>query len=338
MKKPAGHQPGVQRYSARLAESTTQIQMLYLGVQNHGSDLKQLNAFLDVCKALFAAKNGPVHYDFARFFDPQGAPTLLAVAYWTAPDEYEAWANSDPIASWWVDPAKLNENLGYFWEAFRVTKDHSETITFKEYIRGLSACPKHNIYPMGESGYWGSARDRIPASAFDKLEIASIDPIAYAEREDTLGRLINVAVPENTCIIRSGVSWANCGKEQLTSYNSNIKPKLDFGMDYLRNNPIETGCLALRQVEVIDADGKVASEGYSAGVFQSLAHLEKWAHSHPSHLAIYTRAMAEREKYKDALELRTYHEIYVINRAADFQYLNCHGKTGLLPVRFDGLT
>jgi len=70
------------------------------------------------------------------------------------------------------------------------------------------------------------------------------------------------------------------------------------------------------------------------GIFQSLGHLERWAHDHPTHLAIYARAMAERKKYQDRLELRTYHEIYVLNEATEFRYLNCHSETGLLPVGF----
>jgi aldoxime dehydratase len=119
------------------------------------------------------------------------------------------------------------------------------------------------------------------------------------------------------------------------SYNANIKPKLDIGMDHLRDNPVDTGCLVLRQVEVIDASGQVAPEGYSVGIFQSLTHLENWAHDHPTHLAIYVRALAERNKYQDALELRTYHEVFVINKETDFQYRNCHEKTGLMPVRFN---
>ena len=77
-----------------------------------------------------------------------------------------------------------------------------------------------------------------------------------------------------------------------------------------------------------------AAEAYAMGHFQSLTHLEKWAHEHPTHLAIYTRALAERTKYQDDLELRTYHEVFVLDQTTDFRYLNCHGKTGLLPVIF----
>lgn len=334
MNKPAGHVPGVQRYSAGLSATTKQIQMLYLGMQVPPDEAPGHTEFLEQTKALFAGGSGPVHFDYARLVDPQGYPTLFAVAYWTDPQAFDDWAASEPVQTWWRDPAKRTGETGYFWEAMSVARDHAETIAFKEYVRGLSACPAHTLYPMDESGYWGAARDRFPASAHDRLEGTTAGPITFSARTGTRGAEIVVKAPKNLCLIRSGVSWADCGPEQLDSYNANIKPKLDLGMDHLRNNPVETGCLALRQVDVVEADGRVAPEAYSMGLFQSFAHLEKWAHDHPTHLAIYARAMAERKKYQEKLELRTYHEIYVLDEATAFRYLNCHGMTGLLPVGF----
>jgi len=42
-------------------------------------------------------------------------------------------------------------------------------------------------------------------------------------------------------------------------------------------------------------------------------------------------------KYQDRLELRTYHEVYVVEDPAPFEYINCHDRTGalgLFPARF----
>jgi hypothetical protein len=132
-------------------------------------------------------------------------------------------------------------------------------------------------------------------------------------------------------VIRSGVSWEKCEGQQLKDYQERIKPKLDDGMAYLRDNPRETGCFALRQVVSVDDAGEPLREAYSLGAFISLKHLELWAEHHPSHLAIYTRAMAARRKYQDALQLRTYNEIFIIDeRNPPFEYFNCHSQTGLL--------
>jgi hypothetical protein len=133
-------------------------------------------------------------------------------------------------------------------------------------------------------------------------------------------------------VIRSGVSWEKCEGEQLRDYQERIKPKLDDGMSYLRDNPRETGCFALRQVVSVNEAGEPLPEAYSLGAFVSMQHLESWSEHHPSHLAIYTRAMAARRKYQDALQLRTYNEIFILDeRNPKFEYFNCHPQTGLLP-------
>jgi len=39
----------------------------------------------------------------------------------------------------------------------------------------------------------------------------------------------------------------------------------------------------------------------------------------------------ERKKYQEKLELRTYHEVYVVDGETTFEYVNCHNQTGLIP-------
>lgn len=83
-------------------------------------------------------------------------------------------------------------------------------------------------------------------------------------------------------------------------------------MGFLRTRGVETGCCSLRQVTIIDANGIERPEAYSHGYFLSLRHLEQWAHHHASHLAIYKQAMADRKKYRERLELCTYHEVFAL--------------------------
>jgi hypothetical protein len=135
--------------------------------------------------------------------------------------------------------------------------------------------------------------------------------------------------PKNMAVIRSGVSWEHGEGEQLKDYRERIRPALDAGMDYLRNNPRDTGCFALRQVNCISGPGDELAEACSLGAFVSLARLESWAKDHPSHLAIHTRAMAARRKYQDQRQLRTYNEIFIVE--ANNPPFNCHSRTGLLP-------
>lgn len=330
MKKPEGHVPAIQRYSSKVSDGVKAVRLLVLGQQVPMSEAPARDRFRSTLINLFDRTGRPLHHDMATYTDPEGYENTFAVCYWQDEAAFDKWRARFDI--WWQDqePAKMDQGL--WLESFAVPLDYRETIAFKEYIRGLSACPMSTIEPIGESGYWGAARDRLAASAYDTLAPAEERSLQVISGRDTLGkRVLMRAVPKNLCIIRSGVSWEDCGDEQLGSYRTNLEPKLNEGMDYLRQNPEESGCCSLRQVTCLDGDGLLVKEAYSLGLFLSFSHLEAWSHSHPTHLAIYSRAQAERKKYQERLELRTYHEVYVLNGEASFEYLNCHPKTGLLP-------
>jgi len=65
--------------------------------------------------------------------------------------------------------------------------------------------------------------------------------------------------------------------------------------------------------------------------FVSLQHLEDWAHSHPTHLRIYSEFLSMAKTMGDGLQLRLWHEVAVLPAHDQiFEYLNCHSGTGLL--------
>lgn len=327
--KPEGFAPAVQRYSARFGADVIEFQTAYVGVQSLDADDPAFARFLREIPELCSTAKGPDHVDYARFIDLAGFTTVVANGYWSDRSSYQAWRASEQVKTWWSDETKTTGSAGYFFEPLPAVSDALETIAFRQYIRGLAACPMSTIEPMAESGYWGAARDRIPRSGTERFEPPAAEPLQRAN-EDSYGRRLAVLPPVNYCVIRSGVSWAACGEEQLTSYRTNVEPKLNQGMAYLRDNPIEAGCWSLRQVRVVDQGGVEAPETYVAGHFVSLDDLERWAHHHPTHLAIFGQAQKERVKYQDDLELRTYHEVYVVESPERFEYVNCHPRTGAL--------
>lgn len=330
MKKPDGHKAVIQRYSSRVDASVDSIRMTILGYQEAPGASTGPEGFLAHLDDLFSNAGHPLHHDIARFVDDQGFTNTIAVCYWQDEAGYAAWRQG--FDQWWHDQDPTTLPVGLWIETFSVAPAYRETNAFQEYIRGLSACPMSKIEPMSESGYWGAARDRFEASAFDDFRPDVAQDLRFDSERETLGkRIVMSDIPNRLCVIRSGVTWANCGAEQLSSYEKNLKPKLDAGMAYLRANPEETGCCSLRQVTCLDSDGSDQKETYSLGIFLTYDHLEKWAHEHPTHLAIYTRALAERKKYQENLELLTYHEIYVLDDDVSCEYLNCHPRTGLLP-------
>ena len=82
---------------------------------------------------------------------------------------------------------------------------------------------------------------------------------------------------------------------------------------------------------VLDGDGQPTQKTYGMSWWKSLAALERWAESHPTHVRIFGAAMKYLTSLGPAAKLRLYHEVTVV-RAADqfFEYRNCHGRTGML--------
>jgi aldoxime dehydratase len=324
LNQPEGHKAPVPRYSA---DVKAKVAVLFFGLQTKAATLPDagLSEFLARIGKEAAA---PVYVDQATYTDLQGYLNRVAALYWLDTTQFDAWLNS-PAVTEWRARMRTDSSVGLWWEPVVVDAQRMETITFKEFRRGFSGCPAMGLNSTDHTGYWGAARDRIPGAGHDQFEAM----VATSERCPITGATYRkVQPPKNMCVIRSGVSWEKCDGEQLKDWRERIKPKLDAGMTYLRENPGATGCFSLRQVESISSDGKKLAEAYSLGAFVSMQHLETWSKDHPSHLAIYTSALAARKKFQEKLQLHTYNEIFILE--ADnppFEYFNCHPQTGLLP-------
>jgi aldoxime dehydratase len=326
LRRPEGHKAPIPRYSAVLPQQD-KVAVLFMGVQATDAEALREAEFAELLGA--NADPTPVYVDFATFADPQGYLNHVAALYWLKAKDFTTWSKLPAVAAWRARVASLS-SVGLWWEPVAVDADYMETIAFKEFLRGFSGCPVSGLATTEGTGYWGAARDRIPAAAYDLFEPAVVASEPQGDASKIPYR--SIQPPKNMAVIRSGVSWEHCEGEQLKDYQSRIKPALDAGMDYLRNNPRDTGCFALRQVNCVSGAGDELAEAYSLGAFVSLGHLESWAKDHPSHLAIYTRAMAARHKYQDQLQLRTYNEIFIVEENnPPFEYFNCHSRTGLLP-------
>ncbi len=322
LRRPEGHTPPVPRYSAILPQQD-KVAVLFMGVQSTDAAALGDVSFDDLLKA--GSDPAPVYVDYATFTDPQGYLNRVAALYWLKATDFTAWSRQTAVGAWRERIAALS-SIGLWWEPVAVDANYMETIAFKEYLRGFSGCPVGFATTEG-TGYWGAARDRIPAAAYDLFE--GSDVVAEPEADAAKIPYRKIEPPKNMTVIRSGVTWEQCEGEQLRDYEQRIRPALDAGMEYLRSNPRETGCFALRQVGCVNPDGKDIAEGYSLGAFVSLGHLESWAKDYPSHLAIYTRALAARKKYQGKLQLRTYNEIFIVDAKQSairiFQLPSAHG-------------
>jgi len=174
-----------------------------------------------------------------------------------------------------------------------------------------------------EHGYWGSMRDRIPLSQTDTMSPTG----GLSLRDDGNGR-VTVHGHENLAVIRSGQDWTDTQGEERRVYLEDIEPTLRAGMDFLRDQGAEVGCYSNRYVQHIDADGRPVEKSFGISHWRSLADLERWAESHPTHLKIFGIFL---KKVPELPNLRLYHEVSVLDAAAQgYEYINCHPGTGLL--------
>ena len=145
------------------------------------------------------------------------------------------------------------------------------------------------------------------------------------------GDRLRVKPQDNICLIRSGQDWSDTEASERKMYLDDVEPVLREGMDFLRDQGPSVGCFANRYMTVLDASGRPTEKSYGMSWWKSLAALERWSESHPTHVRIFGAAMKYLSTLGPAAKLRLYHEVTVA-RAADqfFEYRGCHERTGML--------
>jgi len=114
-------------------------------------------------------------------------------------------------------------------------------------------------------------------------------------------------------------------------YLTDVEPVLRTGMDFLRDDGLSCGCFANRYMRVLGPDAKPTEKTFGMSWWKSLEALERWAESHPTHVAIFGAAMKYLSSLGPAAQLRLYHEVTVATADEQFfEYLNCHPRTGML--------
>jgi aldoxime dehydratase len=309
----ARHKPDVKR-----------VVMAYFGLQYQGETSADAAAALQRISAAFAAADAPGHWDRATCVDEAGFTNVISTGYWDSPTRFHAWFAVHGRD--WTADSRVAERAGYFIEVLRPAVERYETLfSTTDRAEGIAVLADGMSDTVQEHAYWGGARDRIPLSQTDELVPAG-SPRVVAE-----GARRRVLPQDNLCLIRSGQDWADTDADERGMYQHDIEPVLRAGMDFLRDDGLAVGCYANRYMRVIDADGTPIEKSFGMGWWKSLADLEKWAESHPTHVAIFGAAMKYLLALGPAARLRLYHEVTVA--AADeqfFEYLNCHDRTGML--------
>lgn len=329
MRKPSGHIPPVPRWRVDLGCEWRLLTMLYAGAQAPDDAALDASGFRLWLEAQWRAEGGPYSWEWSRYMDAAGYVNLVCVAYWVDEDRFARWQGAAGYEGWWRGEP---DGGGRFRELMRVPPERLENNYSKpDHKLGFARFEPSGFVRHEETGYWGAMRDRIPLSAADPFD----PPPGAAMRPQPWrgpGRRWRIEVPGNLAVIRSGQHWEDCEGEQLDNYLRNLQPALEAGMRHLVETPVASGCCCLRYMHNLGPDGSPRRESYALGYFLSLAHLERWSETHPTHHAIYFRAIDTAKRYGPHRQLRTWHEVFVLPAEGhEFEYVDCHEGTGLLP-------
>jgi aldoxime dehydratase len=316
---------------ARAQPSLKQVVMGYFGVQSRGPDmLGQARAALRMITKSCEGVDGPGHHDLTHYVDAAGYDNMIAIAYWSDPPSFERWRATPAFDSWWKSEERLHEGVGYFQEIASPRIEHYETMfNTPDRLEGVGVVMGGVSQDIQEHGYWGSARDRIPLSQTNAMNPSgTLRLIAGAP---ALGQRVRVAGHENVAMIRSGQEWTETESKERDLYLNDMEPVLREGMDFLRDKGTEIGCYTNRYMQHIDASGRPVEKTFGVSYWRSLADMERWSESHPTHVAIFGTFMRIVQELQFQLKLRVYHEVSVLKADEQYyEYVNCHPKTGLL--------
>jgi aldoxime dehydratase len=300
--------------------------MAYFGVQYRGASPpaaaeKALQTIAGAC-----GRNGsPRHWDRAHYVDESGFTNIITIGYWDHPVVFDAWFAAHGAT--WANGAFASDPIGTFTEVLQPAVERFETLFSSVVPEGVAGIAKGFSDVVQEHAYWGGARDRVPLSQVDDLSPAGKPCVV------TDGLHQRVTPCENLCLIRSGQDWTATEAEERRMYLEDVEPVLRAGMDFLRDDGLLIDCLANRYMTVVDADGRTTEKSFGMSWWKSLAALERWAESHPTHVAIFGAAMRYLSTMGPDARLKLYHEVTVAAAAEQyFEYFNCHPKTGLLRV------
>jgi hypothetical protein len=326
---PPDWTPPAPAWAVSFAHQTAPVVMAYFGTQLEsgvsGMHTTPVEEFFDTVDA-------PRNFESATYVDRAGRSNLITAAYWSDPASYARWEDQSSFKRWWNAPARLYDGEAHFREILIIPPDRFETIFSRGILVGVAKTGGPVVGPIREHNYWGSMRDRILVSAENDLRSTYGERLPRLGPTATTGRRLRLKAPENLAIIRSGQDWTNCAGAELAEYNDSVRPALLEGMNYLRDCPDETGCCELRFAEETDHAGVPLKKTFGLGYFLTLGHLEKWAATHPTHLAIFARFLTMVRQHGADLKLRLWHEVSVLPAEGQvFEYINCHAGTGLLP-------
>lgn len=321
-------------HSARFSADVETLVTLELGVQY--TTTTDASCAIDVVKAAIQTPLGPQHYVRSRFEDTSGFINIVHTLYWRDISRYEQWEKS-LSPTWWHADLPIDGDIGAFKETYIVPTTDTETSFAIPIPEGYAVIADSMSEPTDSHEYWGSARDRIPRGQTEDLEPIGWPAIGGAVPKDSRGHHLSVEPHHNLCLIRSGQVWANSDPTEVASYDAEMKPPLEEGMQEIVEAGLEIGCLSNRYMRIENDDGEPVGKSWSISAWESLRHLEQWTvgAKHKKIFGTEIKHFGRMEASGIAPRLNLWHEIMVLREPSQsFSYFNCHKKTGMLSAVF----
>ena len=339
--QPSKWVPPVPRWQLKLPEEVTEIFTTYIGIQQHASnssiDIARDHAIDQIENWLKELSHKPVVIDTFTVREGFDIPSSRVwVAYWKDKSPYQTALSQLNLRRIFQSlPSPTRASIGVWFETFQTPISRLETnYAGIHHHPGLGSIPETERTEHTLTAYWGAARDRIPASAYDLYTPpvdGSLRPPATVPKG--LGQRLTGTNYDNIVHIRSGQIWSACPGEEAAAYETTLEPVLMEGLRYLWSNPVDTGTVGLRFLRNLDPEKGNApiKETCGAGFFRNLEDLEKWAKRHKSHLAIFNGSHRHAREWGDDRKFMTWHEVSVLKKGeATWEYVNCSPETGVI--------
>jgi len=310
-------------FVARYKPAVSRVVMVYLGVQYRGATAAipeaAAEALSDIAER-FAAADGSSHWDRRACMSIRPAfRNVVSVAYWD--DVARSMPGFASSREEWT--GRAGKGIGAFIEVLRPRVERHETL-FSSLGRpeGVAAIAEGMSGEVQEHAYWGGMRDRIPLSQTNEMAPGGKSRIIRD------GARLRIVAHDNLCLIRSGQDWSDTETSERKLYLEMSSRSCARAWDFLRDEGVGIGCYANRYMRVLGADGSPTEKSYGQSWWKSLAALERWAESHPTHVRIFGAAMKYLSTLGPSARLRLYHEVTVAAADEHFEYLNCHSEDG----------
>ncbi|KAL6700989.1 heme-dehydratase domain-containing protein [Trichoderma pleuroticola] len=266
LNQPENWQVKFPRYMVELPEHVHDVNVSYIGIQPRYEDNpsrglhNELNAHITSAAQRTAAARveewirhgaaelSPILWEKVYVEAGYDVPdTEIYILYWINKDVAKAANKSLNLQQLHTTLSPSDQEvLGLWRESFTVPKQRFETVySGNDYQPGIASLEGAHQVSHTFTGYWGAARDRIPASSNDPFEPEyKLSPPSF--EKDSKGRVIEGENKVSVLHIRSGQYWERCKDDEREAYENTLEPVLRAGMTFLEENSADSGDIGLR--------------------------------------------------------------------------------------------